>query len=127
MEKALLKLARGAIEEPDKKIDSEFKEKRGCFVTLTKKGELRGCIGFIEPVFSLGEAIIKAVRSAAFSDLRFLPLQKNEMKDVKIEISVLSPVQEMENKEDIEIGKDGLIITISSTGCLNCEFYSFQF
>jgi len=105
----LLLIAREAIKKSDIKTD-RFKEKRGCFVTLTKKGELRGCIGIIEPIMSLGKAIVSAARSAAFSDPRFLPLQEQELKDIKIEISILSPVKEMKNKQDIDIGRDGLII-----------------
>ena len=59
---------------------------------------------------SLGEAVVNMARNAAYNDPRFLPLQADEVKDIKIEISVLSPIQEMKNKQDIEIGKDGLII-----------------
>lgn len=104
----LLKLARQAIEEPDK----EFKtggERRGVFVTLKKNNGLRGCIGIPEPIYPVEEAIVKAARSAAFSDPRFSPVDKDELKQINIEISILSSIKECK-VDEIKIGKDGLII-----------------
>jgi hypothetical protein len=112
--KKLLKLARQSIEEEftDKKPENlegkKFEEKRGVFITLHKKEQLRGCIGFPYPVLPLSEAVIKAAKSAAFSDPRFMPLQKEELQDVKIEISVLSVPEECK-AEDVEISRDGLM------------------
>ena len=73
---------------------------------------MRGCIGFIEPIFTLGQGIIEAARSAAFSDPRFPALQKDECKKVKIEISVLTEPKLMKGDyiKQIKIGTDGLII-----------------
>jgi AmmeMemoRadiSam system protein A len=123
MEKEMLiKLAKQAIEEEfsDKKIDlpddKELGEKKGCFVTLTKNGELRGCIGFPYPIVPLGEAIVKAAKSAAFSDPRFPPLSEKEFVEVKVEISVLSVPREVKARpENIDIGVDGLM----------CEYQGF--
>lgn len=121
----LLKLARTAIEvhfsgkelkySDEKK---EFKEARGVFVTLTKNKKLRGCIGFPHPIKPLAEAVVEAAKAAAFQDPRFMPLKKEEVDKIKIEISVLTEPQEILVKgEDIlkkiEIGKDGLIIQFS--------------
>ncbi len=112
--KKFLNLARGAIEEefsgkkPKIYREKKFQEKRGVFVTLKKKGELRGCIGFPYPSLPLAEAIIKAAKSAAFSDPRFFPLQKSELKDIEIEISILTIPEECK-PEEIEIRKDGLM------------------
>jgi len=118
----LLKLARSSIESyfSGKEIDfkeekAEFKEKQGVFVTLHKNKELRGCIGFPYPFLPLSEAVFQAARAAAFDDPRFPPLDKKELKDIKIEISVLSIPSEIKCKkekvpEEIKIGKDGLII-----------------
>ncbi len=115
--KKLLNLARESIKEAflgkSPEIFKELKEKqfrqaRGVFVTLTRKGELRGCIGFPYPVLSIGEAVCKAAKSAAFSDTRFLPLKENELKEIKIEISILTIPQKCSPK-DVGVGKDGLI------------------
>lgn len=121
----LIKLAKEAIasEFNGKKIripdDKELKEKRGCFVTLTKNGELRGCIGFPYPNMPLGEAIVLAAKSAAFSDPRFPPLSEKEFIEIKVEISVLSVPKQIEVKlENIEIGKDGLMCEYEGFGGL---------
>jgi hypothetical protein len=102
----------------DLKLDKEFKEKKGVFVTLTINDELRGCIGFPMPFKVLYKAVIEAARAAAFEDPRFRPLTKDEFNDAKIEISVLTKPQEIKETperilEEIEIGKDGLIIEYS--------------
>ena len=85
-EKQLLKLARKAIEsyfdkKPLKfeKEKKEFPKKQGVFVTLTLRGELRGCIGFPYPIKPLAEAIVEAAQSAASADPRFAPLKKEEL------------------------------------------------
>jgi hypothetical protein len=86
------------------------------FVTLSKDGELRGCIGFPEPTYALKRAIVEAARSAAFDDPRFPPVTKEEMNEITIEVSALTipklvKVKDSEEYEDmIIIGKDGLII-----------------
>jgi len=81
----------GITEDNEKTSLLEFlKEKRGCFVTITKNDELRGCIGYIEPVASLGSAISDNAINAAFHDPRFAELDKSELKEIKIEISVLT-------------------------------------
>jgi uncharacterized protein (TIGR00296 family) len=116
--KELLKLARQSIEDnfEDKKTKipggKEFRQERGVFVTLTKKnGDLRGCIGFPDPILPIGEAIVKASRAAAFSDPRFLPLTKEELENTKIEISLLTVPSNVEGEiqANFELGKDGLI------------------
>jgi uncharacterized protein (TIGR00296 family) len=119
-----VKLARRAIEEYiDIKLivknnyGGKFVEKRGVFTTITKGGELRGCIGFPEPVYPLGEAIIKSAIAAAVNDPRFPPIKNNEVDDITVEISFLTPPKPIEakSKKDlpshIEIGKDGLVAT----------------
>ncbi len=86
-------------------ISREFKEKRGVFVTLTKKKELRGCIGFIEPIKSIYDSVKENALNAAFHDPRFKPLQKEELSEVKIEISILSKPVKVEFKEPYELLK----------------------
>lgn len=64
--------------------------KRGCFVTLHKRGVLRGCIGTIEPIKSLLKSVEENAKNAAFEDPRFPSLTKDEISDIDIEISVLT-------------------------------------
>lgn len=93
-------------------------EKRGVFVTLYKKergkekqkrGTLRGCIGSIFPEKPLYEEIIEVALSSAFKDPRFPPLREEELEDVEIEISLLSPFKRV-SYEEIEVGKHGIYI-----------------
>jgi len=80
---------RSASEKPEN-IYPRLSEKRGAFVTLHKRGALRGCIGTIEPVRPLVDCIAENAKNAAFKDPRFSPLSADELPDVDIEISVLS-------------------------------------
>ncbi len=117
-QKALLACARKTLEESvtlGKITTAEAKEKallerRGVFVTLTKDGRLRGCIGYIMPVMPLYRAVSDMTVSAASRDPRFPPVAKEELKDIKIEISVLSPLKNVDDPQEIEIGKHGLFI-----------------
>ena len=97
-------------------IKKKFGKKQGVFVSLHIKQALRGCIGFIEPIYPLWDAITRAARFAAFGDPRFLPLNELEFKQVCIEISVLSVPKQIKAKTPeeiaakIKIGKHGLIV-----------------
>ncbi len=96
-------------------IKKKYSEKQGCFVTLNINSDLRGCIGFTEPIYPLWEAISNAAKAAAFQDPRFPPLKEDEFKKVKIEVSVLTKPEEIKGKKEdipkhIKIGRDGLII-----------------
>ena len=95
-----------------------FSEKRGVFVTITKKRELRGCIGFPYPVIPLKEALPCAAGSAALEDPRFPPVRPGELSGLTIEVTVLTPpapltVQPAERPGRIVIGKHGLIARLS--------------
>ncbi len=70
-------------------------EKKGCFVTLTSRGQLRGCIGTIEPVDPLIKSVHLNALNAAFYDPRFFPLSVEEYPDIHIEISVLTVPTEL--------------------------------
>jgi len=87
------------------------KDLYGVFVTLTEEGELRGCIGYIRGYESLISSIKKMAKEAAFHDFRFGPLRKEEFEKIKIEISILSPMQKINSIDEIVIGRDGLMIT----------------
>lgn len=122
--KKLISLARNSIAarlknktvNHDSELKKKFSEKQGVFVTLKKKGELRGCIGFPEPVFALYDAIISAAESAAFQDPRFYPVEQKEFENITVELSILTVPQLLKIKkpeeylDKIVIGKHGLII-----------------
>ncbi|OQX85207.1 hypothetical protein B6D60_08255 [candidate division KSB1 bacterium 4484_87] len=116
--KELLKIARRTIKlvldgkeppKPDFKFPV-FKEKRGAFVTLNKRGMLRGCIGYVFAFKPLEETIIDMAQAAAFRDPRFEPVTPDEFDDLEIEISVLTPIREIKDISEIEVGKHGIII-----------------
>lgn len=113
--KKLLGIARNSIEGNKVSGIDDFMEKRGVFVTLmTPDGNLRGCIGFPEPIYTLGEGVKIAARLAAYEDYRFEPLGGYEK--FFLEISVLTKpelvrVGKAEGyMEKIKVGRDGLII-----------------
>ncbi len=84
---------------------------RGAFVTLEKKGQLRGCIGHIvadEPLISV---VAQMARAAALEDPRFPHVRPEELPDITFDISVLTPIRKLERVEDIVIGRDGLIVS----------------
>ncbi len=112
---ALLKLARECIagKFKGKDLDDELisngisqellKQKRGVFVTLHKNGELRGCIGNIEPVKTLVHGVRENALFAAFRDSRFAPLTLDELSLIDIEISILSKPEKMVYKDTPEL------------------------
>lgn len=103
----------------------EFEKKRGLFVSLHKKGKLRGCIGRLEAYNSIFKNVIELSKAAAFEDHRFGNLTKDELSKVKIEISLLSVPQELEGLTTyekmmkIKPKKDGVIL---SAGSKNATF-----
>lgn len=120
-----VKLARKAVEDHFggkvthlKIIPEKFKNDSGAFTTINTypHKELRGCIGFPEPVMPLYEAIIKSAVYAATEDPRFPPVQEDELGSVIFEVSLLTVPERIfvrdpeEYPERVEIGKDGLII-----------------
>jgi hypothetical protein len=121
--KLLLDLAKSSISAAlsgkelviDEKIKEKFSEARGVFVTITIKDELRGCIGFVEPIEPLWKAVVDAANCSAFSDPRFLPLTKEEFAKAELEISVLTQPELIKVSEPkdylkkITVGKHGLI------------------
>ncbi len=89
-------------------------EKRGVFVTLKKRGELRGCIGYITGLKPLLQAVLDNSYNAAFQDPRFGPVTADELPAITIEISVLTEPVPVKSVEDIQVGRDGLIMVRGS-------------
>lgn len=117
--RTLLALARASIEsvldgrQPSvpQTSDPALQRPAGAFVTLTKQGELRGCIGSIHAVAPLKEAVVRSAVNAAFRDPRFHPLRREELAQLELEISVMSPIETVTDVEEIVPGRDGLIIS----------------
>jgi len=117
--KFLLELAREEIAGLFQKSESPeadynkypvLQTKKGAFVTLTINSQLRGCIGYITSDRPLYETIKDAAIQAAIGDPRFPSLTKTEFENISIEISILSEPFPMNEYDDIEIGKHGLIL-----------------
>lgn len=125
--KDAVKLARKTIEsflseerlpEPQElgfELSPVFGEKRGVFVTLTESGLLRGCIGHPFPDSRLEDAIMDSAISAATRDPRFPPVREDELDEIVVEVTILTPPEKInapaeELPERVEIGKHGLIV-----------------
>ena len=82
----------------------------GAFVTLQLRGQLRGCIGEINSKDPLAKVVARCARAAALEDPRFRPVRPDELTEIHIEISILSPPEESKT-EEIKPGKHGLIVS----------------
>lgn len=117
-QKQLLTIARQTLEVyfRDRTIpeiivkDNDLQQELGAFVTLTNHGQLRGCIGRFEPHEPLYRVVQQMAIEAATKDHRFYPITYSELKDIKIEISVLSPNQKINDWRQIKLGEHGVII-----------------
>jgi uncharacterized protein (TIGR00296 family) len=120
-----VRIARAVVEAhvdkqkmPDFKVPETFKKKSGVFVTLTTYpgDQLRGCIGYPEPIMPLIDAIKDSAVSACSRDPRFPPVKPSELKHIKVEVSLLTPPEEIRvNKPKecvvkVAVGEDGLIV-----------------
>ncbi len=123
-EATLLKLARhvldrfvreGIADFPDSslkqfELTDRLKRESGVFVTLTEQGRLRGCIGSIRSQKPLYRGVIESAMNAAARDPRFNPVEPGELKEIEIEISVMSPMAKVGDISEIEVGRDGLML-----------------
>jgi AmmeMemoRadiSam system protein A len=114
---ALLGIARGAIlaelglaRAPDLPSAGTLGEPRGAFVTLHVAGELRGCIGTFKPQGSLAETVARMAVSAAREDPRFLPLRRDEIADLAVAVSALSPPVRLDDRLAVKVGRHGLVV-----------------
>jgi len=123
----LLKLAResvaaavGDAPPPKAVLEGTLGERRGCFVTLTNRGRLRGCIGTFNPTMPLGREIIEMAGAAA-RDPRFIysdPVTPGEVDALTVGVSVLSELEPIDNPLDIELGVHGIYVTAgAASGC----------
>jgi AmmeMemoRadiSam system protein A len=95
--------------------DPDMNRKSGVFVTLYDSAkQLRGCIGYIESDKPLINTISRAARAAAMSDPRFSPVTPEEVDDLVVDISILSPMEVIKDIEKIEVGVHGLLISRGS-------------
>jgi AmmeMemoRadiSam system protein A len=85
-------------------------QERGAFVTLKKRGHLRGCIGYVAPVEALALAVRDVAAFAALRDQRFPPVTASELSELTYEVSVLSPLRRVLDTRRIRIGTDGLVV-----------------
>lgn len=118
----LVKLARETIEEyvrnrrvppspPEDELSPEMKQQGGVFVSIKKKGRLRGCIGTIEPrQTNVAEEVIENAVSAATRDPRFPPIGPEELKDLEISVDVLTTPEPIESLDQLDPKRYGLIV-----------------
>ncbi len=122
---AAVRIARKVVEDyltrekiPALEFPERFREKMGVFTTISTypERELRGCIGFPEPVLPLKDALVESAISAAINDPRFPPMSPRELDRVVFEVSLLTPPKEIVAKdrkklpEIVKVGRDGLIV-----------------
>ena len=131
-QRILLRLAREALERSvsgeklapldETSLPPNLREKGSSFITLTVGGELRGCIGALEPYQSLAEDVREHAVAAALKDPRFLPVRKEELSDIQIEVSRLTrpvPLDYVDANDllsKLRPHVDGVILRDSATG-----------
>jgi hypothetical protein len=115
--RALLRIARDRITahvngstpvEPP--LHGELGRPAGAFVTLHRGGELRGCIGHIEPNRPIAQVVVRCAIAACSSDPRFPAVASIELAELEIELSVLGPLEPLAQPDEIEVGRHGLVV-----------------
>ena len=117
----LLEIARSSIKAhlegnpiPEFEVSPTLKEPGAAFVTLTRRGRLRGCIGYTSAIRPLHQTVSECAVQAAVSDRRFPPVTASELGDLDVEISVLTPLRAIGSPDEIEVGRDGLMISLGN-------------
>jgi AmmeMemoRadiSam system protein A len=116
----VVKLAKETIEKyirdgqtisPSGELSPEMSQKAGVFVSIKKRGELRGCIGTYSPTAeNVASEIIQNAISAATKDPRFSPVNPSELTDLEYSVDVLSPPEKVTSPEDLDPQKYGVIV-----------------
>ncbi len=109
--RAICEQVRGTGAPRPSTSDPALQAPGAAFVTLTHQGELRGCIGYVEAIKPLVEAVAHCAASAATGDPRFSPVTAEELSDLSLEISVLSPLSPIEDVSEIQVGIHGLYLS----------------
>jgi AmmeMemoRadiSam system protein A len=124
--KMLLKFARESIQRYlttetlplARNFPNRIQYPQGAFVTLKKNGDLRGCIGNLTGDSELGLTVGNMALQAALNDRRFKPVSLAELKDLEIEISVLTPMKPVSSPEEIVVGRDGILLSKSGASAV---------
>lgn len=119
----LLRLARRTLEShlagqrspAPESLTEDLTASRGAFVTLRRRGQLRGCIGSLVAERPLWQTVREMAIQAATEDPRFSPVSATELPDLEIEISALSPLGKIRDPNEIEVGEHGIVV--SKGGC----------
>jgi AmmeMemoRadiSam system protein A len=114
----LLTIAKDALQaattgqdyHPKAPVADALNKQAGCFVTLKKQGQLRGCLGNFQAQGPLFEEVATMAAAAATQDPRFHPVQPEELEHLELEITVLSPRHRINDFKEIEIGRHGIYI-----------------
>ncbi len=112
----LLAIARRALEARVRRTrapalgSQEGSPRQGAFVTIFCSGELRGCLGRVTSDWPLPDLVSHLAQEVADSDPRFAPVAPVELKDITLEVSVLTPEKEIQSIDEIELGRHGLIV-----------------
>ena len=112
----LLRIARNAIvahvdgSTPPSVDAFDLDRRGGAFVTLHKRGDLRGCIGHIEADDSLARVVARCAVAASSADPRFPAVSSDEVAHLSIELSLLGPLEPIAGPDEIEIGNHGLVV-----------------
>jgi AmmeMemoRadiSam system protein A len=115
---AMLELARAAVHAevtgspPPATVEIDLPGATGAFVTLKRRGQLRGCLGTLECRSSLAEEVARCAASAAREDPRFAPVAVSELADLDVEVSVLGPLESIDplDLDAIVVGRHGLVV-----------------
>ncbi|MFQ6059564.1 MAG: AmmeMemoRadiSam system protein A [Anaerolineae bacterium] len=116
----LVQLARETIEkyvregrtiEPPEDLTPEMRERAGVFVSLHKRGQLRGCIGTFQPAEkNVAQEIIRNAIASATRDPRFPPVRPDELDDLEISVDVLSPPEPVDSEADLDPKRYGVLV-----------------
>lgn len=107
---AIVHQIRHQVYQPAPREEKALVQKAGCFVTIKQDGHLRGCIGSFQTERPLFQEVAAMAMASASKDPRFHPMEEAELNNFTLEISVLSPLEKIEEIEQIEVGTHGIYI-----------------